>query len=116
MRIRIALTLAAVVGTLACESRKEEAPPQPTTAAAPATPPASPPPELAAKPSEAGLQVARDAAELANKIERAPSEADKLLTSAGTTREQFIEKLYTIAEDPLLSAEYSRLFEPAPAG
>jgi hypothetical protein len=116
MKIGTTLVLAALTCTLACESKKEEPLPQASAVAAPATPPPSPPPQMAATPPAADLQVARDAADLANKITRAPAEAEKLLTATGMTREQFMEKLYTIAEDPLLSAEYARLFEPAPAG
>jgi hypothetical protein len=117
MKIGITLTLLATLCAFGCESKKEEAPPAVTAAPAP-PPPATPAltPAAMAKPTQPDLKVAQEAAALANKIEQTPADAEKILSAAGTSREGFVEKLYVIAEDPALSAEYARLYQPKQPG
>lgn len=119
MKIGITLTLVATLCAFGCESKKEEAPPAPSAAPAPPPAQAQAPgltPAAMAKPTEPDLKVAQEAAALANKIEQTPADAEKILSAAGTSREGFVEKLYTIAEDPALSAEYARLYQPKQPG
>jgi hypothetical protein len=116
MKIATILALLATLCAFGCESKKEEVVPAATAAAT--APTAAPPPTAAAtaKPAEPDLKVAQDAAELANKIEQTPADAEKILNTAGTSREGFLEKLYAIAEDPALSAEYARLYQSKQPG
>jgi hypothetical protein len=116
MKIGTTLALVVTLCAVGCESKKEEVAPV-ATATTPA-PTVAPQPTAAAtaKPAEPDLKVAQDAAELANKIEQTPADAEKILNAAGTSREGFLEKLYAIAEDSALSAEYARLYQPKQPG
>jgi hypothetical protein len=114
MKIRITLALVATLGAFGCESKKEEVAPATTVAAPVPVPTPALVPAATAKPAEPDLKVAQEAAALANKIEQTPADAEKILSAAGTSREGFLEKLYAIAEDPALSAEYARLYQPKP--
>jgi len=114
MKIATTLALVATLFAFGCESKKEEA--VPAVTAAPPPPAPSPTTVATAKPAEPDLKVAQEAAELANKIEQTPADAEKILTAAGTSREGFVEKLYAIAEDSALSAEYARLYKAKQPG
>ena len=118
MKIATTLALVATLCAFGCESKKEDAPPAVTAAAPTPAPPPSPglTPAAMAKPAEPDLKPAQEAAALANKIEQTPADAEKILSAAGTSREGFVEKLYSIAEDPALSAEYARLYQPKQSG
>jgi hypothetical protein len=116
MKIATTLAIVATLCAFGCQSKKEEVV-SAATAASP--PPAAVPPSTAAataKPAAPDLKLAQDAADLANKIEQTPADAEKILSAAGTTREGFLEKLYAIAEDSALSAEYARLYQPKQPG
>jgi hypothetical protein len=113
MLMRTTFVLAITLCALGCESKQEELP---ATTPAVAPMPLPTPAETAAAQIGPDLKAAQSAAQLANQIEQAPGDAEKILTAAGTSREKFLETLYTIAEDPTLSAEYARLYEPKQAG
>jgi hypothetical protein len=117
MSMRTTVVLSIILCALGCESKQEEVPAAPATPTPAAAPTPSPTPaDTAAAQTGPDLKVAQGAAQLANQIEQAPGDAEKILTTAGTSREQFLETLYTIAQDPHLSAEYARLYEPKQAG
>jgi len=117
MKTSIPLTAALSITLLVFGCEKHDEPtPAPVAQESVAPPPPPVPAPAAAAPADVDLAIARNAAELANKIEQAPADADKILGEAGSSREAFMEKLYAIAEDPLLSAEYARLYQPKQAG
>ena len=66
-----------------------------------------PPAAITTPPSP--MDTIREAASIANAIEREPDRADQILENNGTTREEYDALLYEIAIDPPRAQAYKKL-------
>lgn len=69
-------------------------------------------PSAAISPPESALDKVKEAASIANAIEREPERADLILANNGTTREEYEALLYDIAINPSQAKTYARLRAP----
>jgi hypothetical protein len=73
----------------------------------PPPPPPLPPPAVSAPAFS--MESVKEAASIANAIQREPQRADQILQNNGTTRQEYEAMLYDIAIDPAQAQAYAKL-------